>query len=468
MNNIYHQLPVYSVWFVIGTIVLLTVWVIYLRFKNKAQMEDRDYIKEQADFMVKHDFLTELPNRYMLFEDLSSKHPDEYAILFIDLDRFKMINDSYGHESGDEILIQVSKRLARMIKNDTSVKLYRISGDEFILFCTHFSLEELKDLANKTLAIISNPFSAGDKSFYLTASIGIAHYPDQGSDLSRILKNADIAMFEAKKQGKGVYQFFTKDMESEALIKLEIEQELRKAIMNDQFMLVYQPQINLKTRTVECAEVLVRWNHPERGLIAPVYFIPVAEETNLIVDLTHLIIEKALKAKERFETADIALKLSLNVSANHFKHNIDELLGYFGEHNSSNLEIEITESALMLDMNAIIESLNKFNSKGITVAIDDFGTGYSSLSYIKKLPIHKLKIDKSFIDDIHKDKDDTAIVQAIIAMSHALNIKVCAEGVENTEQLDFLVNNGCDIAQGYLFSKPLTEDDLREYLARGI
>lgn len=451
----------YFVWLVIGTIVLLTGWVVILRFKNKEYLEDNIHVKEEADFMIKHDFLTNLPNRYKLFDDYANKQVDEFAILFIDLDRFKMINDSYGHKAGDEILVQVSKRLLRMIKNDSSVKLYRISGDEFVLFCTHFSIEELVDFAEKTLKIISSPFNSDDKSFFLTASIGIAHYPDQGNDLSKILKSADIAMFHAKKQGKSTYKFFTDHMEQETLKKLEVEQELRKAILNDQFTLVFQPQINLQTSKIESAEVLVRWNHPEKGLISPNYFIPIAEETNLIIDLTHLIVEKALKVKDRLN-----LKLSINISANHFKHNINDLLGYFGAHNSHNLEIEITESALMFDVNSIIESLNQFNRKGISIAIDDFGTGYSSLSYLKKLPIHKLKIDKSFIDDIHKDSDDTAIVQAIIAMSHALDIKVCAEGVENTEQLNFLLDQKCDIAQGYYFSKPLTEDDLREFLSQ--
>ena len=455
----HNQYAVYSLWFVVGLIILLTLWVILLRFKNKEQYDDKRHIKEEADFMISHDFLTELPNRYSLFNDLATNIPDQYAILFIDLDRFKMINDSYGHKAGDEILIQVSKRLTRMIKNDTSVKLYRISGDEFVLFCTHFSIEELQDLAYKTLAVIANPFSSDTKAFYLTASIGIAHFPEQGADLSKILKNADIAMFDAKKQGKGIYQFFTKSMENEALIKLEIEQELRKAILADQFMLVFQPQINLKTKEIESAEVLVRWNHPEKGLISPAYFIPVAEETNLIIDLTHLIVEKVLRIKNQLD-----LKLSINISANHFKNNIEELLGYFGSHNSHNLEIEITESTLMVDLKSIIESLNIFNKKGITIAIDDFGTGYSSLNYIKKLPIHKLKIDKSFIEDIHKDSDDTAIVKAVIVMAHALNITVCAEGVENTEQLEFLIENNCDIAQGYLFSKPLTLEEIQEYL----
>lgn len=420
-----------------------------------------------------YDSLTGLPNRIELsnrFEyilNLSQRNHQMFALLFLDLDHFKEINDTLGHTIGDELLVRASKRIqASLRKADTAS---RMGGDEFILLLPSTDAIGAAHIAQKLLDEISNPFHIQDNELTVTASIGIALYPIDGRDHDTLSKNADAAMYSAKKEGRHGYQFFTNKLQECAQRHMLIQRELHHALERNELEVHYQPQISLNDGHVIGAEALLRWNHPKLGSISPVEFIAIAEESGMILPIGEWVLRTAIREAKRWQEIGLCkMLIAINVSAVQFRHaNFSALVGDILEEiqfQSHNLEIELTESIAMHDPQHAASIIRSFYERGIKIAIDDFGTGYSSLSYLKKFNVSKLKIDKSFVDDIITDPDDKAIVGAIINMAHSLGLKVIAEGVETKEQLQQLSAQGCDEVQGYYYSKGLNAVDFELYV----
>ncbi|NRA23388.1 MAG: EAL domain-containing protein [Oleispira sp.] len=423
--------------------------------------------QQQVEYLATRDPLTELANRY-LFNDELINHIDRFrdktsiALLFIDLDRFKTINDSLGHQVGDRLLKLVAERLQECI-NDTTL-LARLGGDEFMIMMTNPSnIKEVEALAHSINDKISKTYELDYYKLNTSCSIGISMYPQDSTESHILLRNADTAMYSAKAKGGNRYQFYTDEMNQKVNSRLTIETELRRAIKENEFELHYQPQVNAHTGELEGAEALVRWIHPTAGMISPVEFIPVAEETGLIKDIGDWVLEHAcMTFKQWNKEAELNLSVAVNVSVRQlddsFVLRVQEILTQTGlSHNQ--LELEITESLLMDNVQENVRILENINRQGVRFAMDDFGTGYSSLSYLRQFPISKLKIDRSFVNDITDDPDDEAIIRAIIAMGQTLKLEVIAEGVENHQQLVLLQAMGCDSYQGYFFSKPLPAEE---------
>lgn len=428
------------------------------------------------------DKLTGLPNRQHFAKAVDQtirtahRNQSKFAILFIDLDRFKRINDTLGHSIGDDLLKSVSKRLEECTRSTDRLlhvnpgcledaRLARLGGDEFIAILPEVECEESASaIASRILASLSQPFSCDGYQFVVTPSIGIAMYPQDGENQEELLMNADSAMYKAKAAGRNNFQFYSGTMKVRSLFRLDLENELRQAIKEQQFELYYQPKIDLSTWEIVGVEALLRWNHAERGWISPADFIPVAEESGLIVSLGTWVIRTACQQLRQWQNTPFGhLTLSINVSPQQIYSDdlgaaVCNALTDSGAR-ADRLELEITEGLLMRDVEATVESLTYLKSLGLSLSIDDFGTGYSSLSYLKRFPIDILKIDRSFVQDLHRDSDDAAICAAIIAMARQLDLKVIAEGVELEEQLTFLKRHQCDQIQGYIFSKPLTVSD---------
>jgi len=441
----------------------------YLDIQEQLQQQKND-----LDFIAYHDPLTDLPNRILFLDRLTQaihqaqRNQDKVALLFIDLDRFKEINDSFGHASGDLVLIECGKRLKKAIRDIDTVA--RLGGDEFTIL-----LDEVKtnniiiDVVKKIIKALSNPIFVNENTFHVTASIGISIYPNDGTDANQLLQNADAAMYQAKEDGKNTYHFYTKEMTDQAYNRLQMENNLRNALANHQFELYYQPQLDITTNQIIGFEALVRWNHEQKGVIPPDHFIPLAEETGLIVPLGKQIMEMATQTISEWHQTNLTrARMAINVSAkqlrdSRFFHNLSTILNK----NSCQpdwVEIEITESSVMQNPELAIKLLGKLRRKGMTISIDDFGTGYSSLAYLKKLPITKVKIDRSFVSDLPQDKDDAEITKAIISMSRSLNLEIIAEGIETQEQQDFVLQEGCKLIQGYYYSRPLTKQAMTEKL----
>ncbi len=415
------------------------------------------------NFQAYHDLLTRLPNRSLFKDRLSvaitqaQRNNSKLAVMFIDLDRFKIINDSLGHTMGDRLLQSVSQRLQTCIrKGDT---LSRFGGDEFTLL-----LPEIKNsdaavqIADKILLEINKPFQLGSHEVYVGASIGIAMYPESGDSMDVLIKNADIAMYRVKKMGKDGHQLFNSEMHSASSHRLMLEQDLRRAIENDEFEICYQPQINIADETICGVEALIRWSHPKLGRLSPVDFIPVAEECQLIVEIDRRTLRKSCREIRYYHENGLPdLHLSVNLSPIMIEKEdfVSSILTILREENfpPELLELEITENILMNDRSEIIEKLEQLTNAGIRIAIDDFGTGYSSLSYLQNFPVSILKIDRSFIRKINDSEDEACIVNAIVAMAKGLKITIVAEGVERREQFDYLRSLGCDVAQGFLFGR---------------
>jgi diguanylate cyclase (GGDEF)-like protein/PAS domain S-box-containing protein len=419
--------------------------------------------QQQVEYLATRDPLTELANRY-LFNDELVNHIDRYrdktsiALLFIDLDRFKTINDSLGHQVGDRLLKLVADRLKECV--DETTLLARLGGDEFMLMVINpANLEAVEALAHSINIVISKTYELDYYKLNTSCSIGISMYPQDSTESHVLLRNADTAMYSAKAKGGNRYQFYTDEMNQKVNSRLTIETELRRAIKENEFEVHYQPQVNAYTGELEGAEALVRWIHPTAGMISPVEFIPVAEETGLIRAIGDWVLEQAcMTFKEWNQEAELALSVAVNVSVRQlddsFVLRVQEILNQTG-FSSDNLELEITESLLMDNVQENVRILENIHRQGVHFAMDDFGTGYSSLSYLRQFPISKLKIDRSFVNDITDDPDDEAIIRAIIAMGQTLKLKVIAEGVENHQQLVLLQSMGCDSYQGFFFSKPL-------------
>lgn len=420
-----------------------------------------------------YDPLTSLPNRMELANRVnyaitsSQRSHDTFAILFLDLDHFKEINDTLGHNVGDELLIEVSKRIKSVLrKSDTAS---RMGGDEFVLLLPFTDAISIPHIAQNLLEVIAQPYHIRDNELTVTASIGIALYPLDGRDLQTLSKNADSAMYSAKKEGRQCYQFFTNALQECAKRHMQLLNALHHALERKELDVHYQPQISLHDGHIIGAEALLRWNHPEFGSVSPVEFIPIAEESGLIWAIGEWVLRRAIEDSKRWQAnLQPTFLIAVNVSAVQFRHaNFPALVTKILEKTNFSpecLEIELTEGVAMHDPQAVINIMKKLHKRGIKIAIDDFGTGYSSLSYLKKFNITKLKIDKSFVNDITTDPDDKAIVGAIIHMAHTLGIKVIAEGVETHEQLQYLGEQRCDEVQGYYYSKPLSTHDFELFI----
>jgi diguanylate cyclase (GGDEF)-like protein/PAS domain S-box-containing protein len=426
-------------------------------------MTDRKKAEEQLAHMAYHDALTGLPNRAAfserLFQDLSraKRRNEVVAIVFLDLDRFKDVNDTLGHDAGDRLLVMVSERLrGSMRESDT---LARISGDEFCIILPDQRDEyDAIEAGRRVHRAFTKPFHLDGQMSHVTASLGISLYPANGGSPETLVKQADIAMFRAKALGGDAFLPFSEEMSAEVAARVRMEKGLRSACEKKEFVLHYQPEIDLRTGRIVGAEALVRWQTGDQGLVQPMQFIPLAEETGAIVPISEWVIETACAQAQVWHAQGHApFRISLNVSARLFHRydlnaTIRDTLRRTGLAPGS-FELEITESVAMRNMESTIETLRKLSGASIRVAMDDFGTGYSSLAYLQKMPIHLLKIDMSFIREVDRSPEDRTIVKTIIAMAHTLNIEVIAEGVERVEQLDLLKSFGCDLAQGFLFSK---------------
>ncbi len=437
-------------------------------------ISDMKLKEEQIVHMAYHDPLTGLPNRALLKDRLRKAIPDAsrmhemIQILFIDLDNFKNVNDTVGHAKGDTLLKEAARRMTATLRASDTVS--RLGGDEFVILLKHVNKnEEMLIMVERLRAAFQEPFKIDEHSFHITCSIGISVYPDDGQDAETLIKNADLAMYRSKYSGKNIYSTFTEEMAYEVKARVKLESEIREAVRRKEFQVYFQPRVDIKTFTPKGMEALVRWIKPDGKVIPPAEFIPVAEESGLILPMGEMIIKGALEgtARIRKETG-LDLTVSINVSAKQFDdqnfiETMDSAISKTG-FPSDRIEIEITESLLLQDNQAIMERLKALADMGIMTAIDDFGTGYSSLAYIKKLPISVLKIDKSFIDDIPDDKENLVLVETIVLLANKLRFIIVAEGVETMEQLNALKKLGCMEIQGYLFSPPLPEDKLVEWI----
>lgn len=425
-------------------------------------------IKHQAD----HDELTGLPNRRKFYE-LLNRTIDEnkgettiFAVMVLDIDRFKMINDSLGHTYGDLFLQGVSDRIIRCAEASQAM-VARMGGDEFTVFCkTGADGAEAAELAEQIMEALRQPFHLKDNDFYISASIGTALFPLHGKDAVDLLKKADTAMYQVKRQGKNGHQFYSPDLDLQLLDHIEIESDLRKAIERNELELHYQPQFHAESNQMIGVEALVRWKHPKKGLMSPGLFIPIAEETGLIFEIGTWVLKEACRQmKEWHDEGGPLIPISVNLSSQQFHQpNLVMYIKNILEETKlapKYLELEITES-MMMDPAVSIAILQELNKIGIRISLDDFGTGYSSLSYLKKFPIHKLKIDRSFIMDITQNSSDKAIVAAIISMAQHLKLDVIAEGIETKDQLDVLTENDCQEIQGYYFSRPLSAEEVEK------
>ena len=442
------------------------------------QFMARREAEERVHRLAHYDELTGLPNRSMFNQRLSHalaqarRNDKSLAILFIDLDRFKNINDTLGHEAGDRVLKGVAQRLQGCLREGDTVG--RLGGDEFVVL-----IEELPEpmhvaaVAQKILDAVVKPFIVGAQEFHITASIGISTYPDDSADMQGLLKNADIAMYRAKEQGKNNYQFYSALMNIHTVERLALESGLRRALERNEFLLHYQPKVDIGSGRLTGMEALVRWQQGARELIPPEQFIALAEETGLIVPIGEWVLKTACARNQFWREQGLPrLRMAVNLSARQFAHenllqDVAKALNETGLDPAA-LEFEITESMVMHDPERAVNLLSRLKDMGIHLSIDDFGTGYSSLSYLKRFPLDSVKIDSSFIRDIPENADDAAITRAIIAMAHSLRLKVIAEGVETGGQLGFLREHGCDEMQGYLFSKPLPEDEFLRLLQNNV
>ncbi|MDH4127519.1 MAG: EAL domain-containing protein [Spirochaetota bacterium] len=438
-----------------------------------SDMTTRKQTEERLQFLAHYDTLTGLPNR-ILFQDrlkqalIQANHDKKMlSIMFLDLDRFKNINDTMGHFVGDELLKEVANRLKSCVRKTDTIS--RLGGDEFTIILTDISnIQIVSSISQKIIDIFSTPFKLEGQEIFVTTSIGISMYPADSNNVDNLIKNADTAMYHAKGMGKNNYQFYSAEMNIKAIERLDIEISLRRGLERDEFILYYQPQIDMNDGRIIGAEALLRWNPSKRGLVPPDKFIPLAEETGLIIPISEWVLNTACEQSISLYNKGYHLRMSINLSSLQFKQKdfLNEIKKIIKKTNidPNYLEFEITESVLIHDVEKTVKTLREFKNMGIKNAIDDFGTGYSSLSYLKRFPIDTLKIDQSFVRDINTNPDASAIVNAIISMGHSLNMKVVAEGVENYEQYKFLRDNFCDIAQGYYLSKPLPADEFFNFL----
>ncbi len=438
--------------------------------------------RKQAEYEIQqlayYDTLTGLPNRALFRDRLNqalaqaSRDSRQVGVLFLDLDRFKEVNDTLGHSTGDELLKAVAGRLENCMRRSDTVS--RLGGDEFVLSLSSMTLDEdIATIAQKIQNALAEPLLIDGQELFSTCSIGIAIYPTDGEDVDTLLKNADIAMYQAKEQGRNNYQFFSRETNVKAVERLLLETSMRHALERNEFFLYYQPQVNLITGRIIGMEALLRWRHPDLGLLSPAKFIPLAEESGLIIPIGEWVLRAACARTKAWQDAGgLPLRVAVNLSGYQFRQSnlvemVEEVLGETGL-DPRCLELELTESAIMDSPERAAMTLRRLKELGLSLAIDDFGTGYSSLSHLKQFPLDRLKIAQFFVRDITTNPDDAAIAEAIIAMAHSLKLQVIAEGVEQRDQMDFLLSRGCEEMQGFCFSRPVSEETFTEMLSAGI
>ncbi len=424
---------------------------------------ERKEAEEFINFQAYHDLLTRLPNRALFKDRLNislaqaRRNNSKVAVMFLDLDRFKVVNDTLGHAMGDRLLQSVASRLENCVRKcDT---LSRFGGDEFTLLLPNISTaEDARVIARKVINVLKAPFMLGDHEVFVGVSIGIAVYPNGGETVDQLIQNADVAMYHVKGRGKDGYQFFSDTMAVSSSNRLSLERDIRNALDRDEFKVYYQPQISASSGKVVGVEALVRWQHPTRGIVYPGEFIPLAEETKLMSDINDWVLMTACQeVKQWIDAGHHDIRLSVNFSPLQVEHPkfVQRLLNQLKKSDfpPRNLEIELTENVIMNDLEHMTQKLNQLSEHGLSIAIDDFGTGYSSLNYLRQLPIHTLKVDQSFIQDIQDSTDEACIVNAIVSMAHGLKLNIVAEGVETKAQLEYLKSLGCQEIQGFYFGK---------------
>jgi PAS domain S-box-containing protein len=448
--------------------------------------------EQRIRYLAYYDGTTGLPNRQFFMERLQQaltharRYHRQLGVLSLDLDQFKRINDTLGHKAGNELLIAVSQRLAGVVRSsdvvgredgapspgaDAVETIARLDGDEFSLLIIELAhYHDAAKVARRLLDELRKPFRVAGQEVFVSASVGLALYPLDGEDAETLIKNAGAAMHFAKDQGRDNYQFYSRAMNATALEKLSLESQLRKALERDELLLYFQPKISAATGAVAGVEALIRWKHPELGMVPPSQFIPVAEETGLIVPIGDWVLETACRHNHAWQKAGYPpVHVAVNIASPHFRQGglMDSVARALRDTGLDPrwLELEVTESMLMQSVDTTLETLFKLKDMGVRLAIDDFGTGYSSLSYLKRFPLDTLKIDRSFVKDLPRDAEDAAIAKAIIAMARSLKLAVVAEGVETAEQLAFLQQHGCDLVQGFLFSRPVPADEFAALLA---
>jgi len=468
-----------------GSRVLLEVKVHLMRdgkgnpeycYAFMTDISERRRMQEEMKHLAHHDALTGLPNR-MFFTDLlarvlaqSQRHQRKLALLFLDLDRFKNVNDMLGHDVGDQLLKEVAERLRKSIRSSDTVS--RIGGDEFnILLSEIASAEDAAVIARKILAAFQKPCTIAGHELRVTASIGISIYPDDSEDAGKLLKYADTAMYHAKEHGRNIYQFYNAAINISSSKRMQMENSLRQALERGELVVHYQPRVDIKTKGIVGAEALVRWNHPEMGLLEAAQFIPLAEETGFVASIDEWVLRKVCEQVKLWRNAGWTVSVTVNLSARQLQSpqlaaKVSRILKETAV-SPEYLHLEITESAAMHNIERTAERLKELSEMGVQIYIDNFGTGYSSLNYLKRLPVECLKIDKSFIRDIECNSDDRTIISAITAMAHEMRLKVIAEGVETPEQYSFLRFAGCDEMQGFLFSRPLPAEEFKKLIANG-
>ncbi|WP_426230480.1 sensor domain-containing protein [Pararhizobium sp. DWP3-4] len=437
---------------------------------------ERQHAEDRISFMAHHDMLTGLPNRSLLTDRLTQamlqteRHNPWVSVVFVDLDNFKLVNDSLGHNVGDKVLKTVAQRMLDCVRSTDAV--VRLGGDEFIILLTDMpaNTDAISASLHQIKMAIAEPISINDQVLHVTCSMGVATFPHDGTEAEMLIANADAAMYKAKDAGRDNFEFFTAEMNTRVHERLALQDGIRQGIARSEFHLVYQPQVDLKSGKMFAVEALVRWHHPTLGIISPIQFIPLAEETGLIVPLGNWVLHEACRQNKQWQDEGHApITVCVNVSARQFQDEnwTDRVLRTLSETglDPKYLELELTESLVMRDVERAIATMKDLQVAGIAFAIDDFGTGYSSLSALKNLPVSRLKIDQSFVRNLVEDEDDRTIAAAVISLGQKLNLKVIAEGVETDEQLAFLRENQCDEIQGYHFSKPVDAKAIEALLA---
>jgi diguanylate cyclase len=439
-----------------------------------ARTEGLEAANRQLRHLATHDALTGLPNRVLLDDRLAQAiaHADrdqqQFAVLVVDLDRFKRINDSLGHRAGDELLNEVARRLSGVVRSIDTVA--RVGGDEFVIIVSASEQYDAQQVAQRAIDVLQSPVRVCGVDIYTSPSIGIASYPTDGGAAEALLANADAAMYYAKQQGRNTFQRYAPGMDRTTRERVKLESDLRQALALQQFELYYQPKVDATTGQVHSAEALLRWRHPERGFVAPDTFIPLAEETGLINGIGEWVIREACRQCGQWQRDGLRLRIAVNVAASQFRQGglLETIRLALADASLEPryLELELTESAVMTNPEESVGILEDLSRMGVLVSVDDFGTGYSSMSYLRRFPIDKLKIDRGFIRDVMTRSEDASIVQAIISLAHSLRLKVVAEGVETPDQLGFLQSIGCDQYQGHHFSPPLSADAFMDLIRR--
>lgn len=447
---------------------------------NARELEEVKHAQQKLDYLAHFDVLTGLPNRTLLTDRMqqilvrTKRYDGMTAVMFVDLDDFKNVNDTLGHSLGDVLLKEAARRISNCLRAGDTVA--RLGGDEFAILLPDLAgAPDVAAIAEKIQEALGRSFIIERHEIFVGASIGISIHPGDASDMEGLLAAADTAMYHAKKLGKCNYQFFAAKMNVMAQARLKTERHLRHALERRELLLCYQPQVDLKTNRVIGMEALLRWNHPEFGLVPPVDFIPLAENTGLILPIGAWVLHAACLQAKRWQEAGTPVRVAVNLSGRQFQQRnsrnlVDAVRMALGESGLSPdlLELEITESIMMQHVDTTLETIGQLKDMGLRLSLDDFGTGYSSLSYLKRFPIDAIKIDRSFVSDIATDPNDAAIVAAVSAIAHQLNLTVIAEGVETGEQLDFIRTVGCHIIQGYYFSRPVAAEEATQLLQRGL